>query len=246
MKTCNMSCVAVICAGGMGTRIRHLLPSLPKPLAPVYGKPFLEWIIKFLAKQNIVQIILSTGYLADQIENFALRINVPRLELQCIKEDLPLGTAGGVLNVMERSNIDCDNILILNGDSLTLVDLIPMFSALEEISNGVAILGIWMSDAERYGTLVVNKYGLLEGFKEKHPGSGLVNAGVYLFRKNLLDGMPRGKPLSFEKDVFPSLINKGVDIKVIEVNAPFIDIGTDESLGGASLFIEKNYKYFLE
>ena len=163
-----MSCVAVILAGGMGTRIRHLLPSLPKPLAPVYGKPFLEWIIQFLAKQNILQVILSTGYLADQIENFALRINVPRLKLQCIKEDLPLGTAGGVLNALERSNIDCDNILILNGDSLTLVDLSPMFSALEEISNGVAILGIWMSDAERYGTLVVNKYGLLEGFKEKH------------------------------------------------------------------------------
>ena len=241
-----MNCVAVILAGGMGTRIRHLLPGLPKPMAPVYGKPFLEWIIQFLAKQNILQILLSTGYLADQIENFSSRINVQRLRLQCIKEDIPLGTAGGVLNALDRSNVNCDNILILNGDSLTLADLAPMFSALEEVSNGVAMLGIWMSDAERYGTLAINKYGLLEGFKEKHPGNGLVSAGVYLFRKHLLDDLPRGKQLSFETDVFPILINQGVGIKVIEVKAPFIDIGTEESLGGASLFIEQNYKYFLE
>jgi D-glycero-alpha-D-manno-heptose 1-phosphate guanylyltransferase len=241
-----MKCIAVILAGGLGMRLRHVLPHLPKSLAPVYGKPFLEWVIQFLAKQNIFRIIISTGYLADQIEKFALRINAPRLELQCIKEDLPLGTAGGVLNVLERSNVKCDNVLILNGDSLALVDLSPLFSALEEVSNGVALLGIWMSDAERYGTLEVNKFGLLEGFKEKHPGSGLVNVGVYLFRRHLLDGIQRGKPMSFEIDVFPSLINQGVGIKVIEVKAPFIDIGTEESLGGASLFFEKNSKYFSE
>lgn len=241
-----MSCVAVILSGGMGTRIRHLLPNLPKPLALVYGKPFLEWIIQFLVKQNINEIILSTGYLADQVENFISTISMQRLNLQSIKEDFPLGTAGGVLNALDHSDIPCDSILILNGDSLTLANFSPMFDALKEISNEVVMLGVLMADAERYGTLVVNKDGFLEGFNEKQPGKGLVNAGVYLFRRHYLDQLPRNKPLSFETDVFPSLVQKGVGIKVIEMNAPFIDIGTEESLAGASLFIEKNNKYFLE
>lgn len=239
-----MKCIAVILAGGMGTRISHVLPALPKPLAPVFGKPFIEWVIRFLEKQNIPQALLSTGYLSYLIEEFVLRYKSQKIKLQSIREDRPLGTAGGVLNTLEHSRVSCENILILNGDSLTLTDLSPLFSSLEEESYSVAMLGIRMADAGRYGTLVTNIDGLLEGFKEKQPGEGLVNAGVYLFQKHILSELPRGKSLSFETDVFPDLIKRKIRIKVVEVSAPFIDIGTEESLGCASSFIEQHYKYF--
>lgn len=241
----DMNCIAVILAGGMGTRIRHILPDVPKPLALICGKPFIEWIIQFLCSQKINHILVSTGYLSDQVENFVAKKKVPKLNIKAVSEAIPLGTAGGVLNALDQTLVNCENILILNGDSLVLADLGPLFSSLEEESNAVAMLGIRMTDAVRYGTLVTKKGGLLEGFKEKHTGEGLVNAGVYLFRKHILDELPRGQLLSFENDVFPALIKQGFRIKVVEVSAPFIDIGTEESLGCATSFIEQNYKYFI-
>ena len=240
-----MKSVVVILAGGRGTRIRHLLPELPKPLAPVNGKPFLEWVIEFLSKQQLSHIIFSTGYLADQIKNFVVKKNKDGMKLQCIEETTPLGTAGGVLHALDYSNVDYDKALILNGDSLTLTDLKPLFKALLDDSVDVAMLGIKVQDAERYGTLLVNDGGCVAGFKEKQPGAGLISAGIYLFRKNILDQLPRNTNLSFEMDVFPEMLSRSIRIKVIEVEAPFIDIGTEESRGAATAFIQKNYKNFL-
>lgn len=238
-----MKNIVVILAGGQGTRIRHLLPGLPKPLAPINGKPFLEWIIEFLAKQGLNDIVFSTGYLADQIKNFVSN-NQLGLKLQCADEKVPLGTAGGVLNALDANQDNFDNALILNGDSLTLTDLSPLFESFTDASVGVSMVGVKVRDAGRYGTLVTKDDGFLVGFKEKQPGTGIINAGIYLFRKGVLDKLPRAKNISLEVDVFPSLLAQGVRIKVIGVEAPFIDIGTEESLTEASLFIRKNHNYF--
>jgi D-glycero-alpha-D-manno-heptose 1-phosphate guanylyltransferase len=239
-----MNCVVVVLVGGMGTRIRHLLDNLPKPLAPVNGQPFLEWVLRFLLRQKLRHIIFSTGYLADKIEIFASK-NTLGLDLKCAREDFPLGTAGGVLNALDKYKLDFDNVLVLNGDSLALTDFSPLFRCFKDPLIKVAVLGVQVPNAERFGTLATEKGGYLAGFKEKQAGSGLVNAGIYLFRKEVLEALPRGKSLSFELDVFPKLLMQNVPIKVIEVDAPFIDIGTEDSLGDASLFIEKNYQYFL-
>lgn len=238
-----MNCVVVVLAGGMGTRIRHLLENLPKPLAPVNGQPFLEWILRFLLKQKLRNIILSTGYLAEKIDTFVSQ-NTLGLDLQSAKEDFPLGTAGGVINSYDKYGPNFENVLVLNGDSLVLTDLKPLFECFSYPFIKVAVLGVKVANAERFGTLIVKEGGYLAGFKEKQVGSGLVNAGVYLFRKELLDGLPRHKSLSFELDIFPKLLMQNIPIKVIEVEAPFIDIGTEESLGDSSLFIEKNSKFF--
>jgi NDP-sugar pyrophosphorylase family protein len=238
-----MKTIVVILAGGQGTRIRHLLPGLPKPLAPINGKPFLEWIIEFLAKQGLTDIVFSTGYLADQIKNFVSN-NQLGLELRCADEITPLGTAGGVLNALDSIEGNYDNALILNGDSLTLTDLSPLFESFTNLSVGVSMVGVKVRDAGRYGTLVTKDDGFLVGFKEKQPGGGVINAGIYLFRKEVLDKLPRAKNVSLELDVFPCLLHKKVLIKVIEVEAPFIDIGTEESLLDAPLFIDKNFNYF--
>lgn len=234
------NCVVAVLAGGMGTRIRHLLPNLPKPLAPVFGQPFLEWILRFISKQRLTNVVLSTGYLAEKIEHFLKNADSKCLNLQCVKESLPLGTAGGVVNAIDGCKYEFETVLVLNGDSLVLTDLAPMFDCLDDNSVDAALLGVRVVDATRYGTLDVSNDNFLLGFKEKQPGFGLINAGVYLFRRQVLDFLPRGEAISFELNVFPRLLEENIRIKVIEVEAPFIDIGTKETLVEADAFIEKN------
>lgn len=240
-----MKSIAIILAGGKGKRIRHLLPDLPKPLAPVLGKPFLWWILRYLVRQhNLSGIIISTGYLADKVKQFAKTVNFFQLEISCAKESFPLGTAGGVLNALDSNNFATDSVLVLNGDSLVLTDIAPMFQLLSEEFVDAVILGVEVNEAGRFGTLITDENELLVGFKEKQPGCGLINAGIYLFKQDMLSNLPRNIPLSFEMDVFPKMLADGKKIKVYKVVAPFIDIGTEESLYSAEEFIKSNNFYF--
>jgi len=242
-----MECMAIILAGGKGTRISHLIPGLPKPLAIVNGRPFLEWILYYLTKQKIHNIYISTGYLENKIEEFISKYNKKEAKnIRCINEEKPLGTAGGVVNVISSVKDECKNVLILNGDSITLADLAPLYDALQNNSYNIAIFGVKMLNTLRFGTLEIDDKGHLVGFNEKKPGKGIVSSGVYLFNKKYLQDLPKGKDISFELDVIPSLILRGIKIKVIEVQSPFIDIGTEDSLVFASTFIKQNYKYFME
>ena len=166
------------------------------------------------------------------------------LNLKCIPEDIPLGTAGGALNAMRKCAFEFNNVLVLNGDSVVLTDLAPLFQCMDNESIKVAMLGVRVSDAARYGTLEINRNNYLAGFNEKHTGAGLVNAGIYLFRKEVLDEFSSNTNLSFERDIFPKLLSRKISIKVIPADVPFIDIGTEDSLCEASMFIQNNLKYF--
>jgi len=199
-----MKNAVVILVGGKGTRIQHILPSLPKPLAPICGRPFLGWIIDFLVKQGVDDIIFSAGYRSEQIKAFISKINKKELRMCCVDEKAPLGTAGGVLNALDSSKAVFENVLILNGDSLTLTELDPLFKSFSDASIGVSMVGVKVQDASRYGTLAIKEGNFLEGFEEKKPGRGLINAGIYLFRKEVIDKLPRANNISFEMDVFPS------------------------------------------
>ena len=106
-----------------------------------------------------------------------------------------------------------------------------------------AILGVRVGNAKRFGTLRT-KDGMLLGFEEKRDGKGVVNAGVYLFRPTALERFPRKAPLSFEYDVFPALVAACARIAVMRCQAPFIDIGTEESLARADEFIERQMDWF--
>jgi len=227
---------AVVLAGGAGTRIRHLLPDLPKPLAPVAGQPFLHWVLRYLNEQGVESIVISTGYLGEQIENYVAASGIPGV--QCRRESAPLGTAGGFVFAADHSGLQPDAWLVCNGDSLALADLSPLFRALDEPDTQAAILGVRVDDAARYGTLQTDPSGRrLARFAEKRPGAGLVNAGVYLLRTACLQNLPRNCPLSFEFDVFARLLDGGASITVVAVDAPFLDIGTEESLLRADRFI---------
>lgn len=235
---------AVVLAGGFGRRIQNLLPNIPKPMAPVNGKPFLEWVARYLAAENIRRVILSTGHLGDVVEKHFRSQPVKDVHVRCVHESSPLGTAGGFLNAIRGAKENSPAWLVMNGDSLAPIPLEQLFKLLDESGAAGAILGVRVADASRFGTVLQNERGDLAGFNEKQPGAGTINAGVYLFRSSAVDKFPAKTPLSFETDVFPELIAQGVRLKVCVTNAPFLDIGTPDSLPLAEDFIRRNGRRF--
>jgi NDP-sugar pyrophosphorylase family protein len=235
---------AVVLAGGFGTRIKHLLGDLPKPMAPVNGRPFLEWVVRWLAAQKVRRVVLSTGYLAEVVEQHFRSQPVAGVSVTCVPETKPLGTAGGFLNAARQSRLRPAAWFLLNGDSLTFPKLTDAVGSLQDESIGGVIFGRELPDASRYGTLVSNADGRLVSFAEKRPGRGVINSGIYLLRDSLLEQFGEKRPLSLEQDVFPALTRAGVSLKVLKMNAPFLDIGTPETLPQADLFIRQNLSQF--
>lgn len=235
---------AVVLAGGFGTRIKHLLGELPKPMAPVLDRPFVEWVVRYLAKQGIRRVVLSTGYLADKVADHFLPQPVPGVEVTCVPETSPLGTGGGFLHAATISGNRPSAWLVCNGDSLALAPLPGLLQSISRDDAFGALLAVPMKNADRYGTVQSDSSGNLIGFLEKRPGSGNINAGVYLFRAEALERFPSQRPLSFETDVFPALIHDGATLKVEVTQAHFLDIGTPESLPQAGQFISTNAHYF--
>ena len=234
--------IAVVLAGGFGTRIKHLLPDVPKPMAEVAQKPFLGWVLTYLQRQGIEKALLSTGHLAEIIAEYAKMRPILDLELHCYPETSPLGTAGGFINAVKQSEQKPKAWLVLNCDSLIVTPLAPLNKYLEDESVDGVILGVSVPDASRFGSLVYDEQKTLLQFAEKQSGAGVINGGVYLLRHRLVQQFPTNFPLSFEYDIFPSLLQQKICLKVHPVTAPFLDIGTPDSLAQAESFIRQ---YFL-
>jgi D-glycero-alpha-D-manno-heptose 1-phosphate guanylyltransferase len=232
---------AVILAGGKGTRIAHLLPDLPKPMASVAGRPFLDWILLQLARDGVGSFLLSTGHLGEVIEAHLAQAPVGGIRTRCVREDVPCGTAGGFLNAVRA---DCESplggYLVVNGDSMVLANVGSLVSKAMRQGWDGALFGLVVEDARRFGSLNVAADGLLNGFNEKGAACGVINAGVYWFSPGCVARFPSHMPLSFEFDVFPALIAGGARIGVVTVEAPFIDIGTPESMAVAEEFVRKH------
>src|SRR5262249_20170538 len=130
--------------------------------------------------------------------------------------------------------------LVLNGDSLALADLSPATSLLNRLHVEGVIVGVSVSDTSRYGRIIFDPTGRLLKFEEKQPGNGVINAGIYFFKPALLSRFPSKRPLSFEQDVFPQLLAQGTHLQVSVTAAPFLDIGTPESLPQAEAFVDRN------
>jgi D-glycero-alpha-D-manno-heptose 1-phosphate guanylyltransferase len=233
----------VILAGGYGTRVRHLLPGVPKPMAPCCGRPFVEWVVRFYARTGLSDFVLSTGYLAEVAAAHFAGQPVPGARVACCAETAPLGTAGGFLNCVTHKP-NADGIwLVVNGDSLVFADPRPLIAEVQSGRSEAALLGLSVKDAGRYGTLDIAEDGRLLAFSEKSPGAGVINAGVYAFSHDAVSRMPAQRPLSFEFDVFPRLASGG-RVAVRTVFAPFLDIGTPATLAEAENFITSNKTEF--
>jgi len=228
---------AILLVGGKGTRLQSVVSSKPKPLADVGGNPFLELLVMQLRNQGIQRLIMSTGYLAEQIEEAFGDGRRWGVEIRYSKEAQPLGTAGAVRFAeafLERSS----EFLVLNGDSF--IDLnIRRFIDFHRQHDGIASMAVCrVSDAARFGTVELGDGGRVARFREKTGSTlpGLINAGVYAFKRSIVERIPQGIA-SFEKDVFPALLNEG--IYALEEHGIFIDIGTPQDYAYAQDLCEK-------
>ncbi|MGO9825257.1 MAG: sugar phosphate nucleotidyltransferase [Terriglobales bacterium] len=235
---------AVILAGGQGSRVQRLLPGIPKPMALTAGRPFLEWVVRFLGKQGFNDITISTGFRSEIIAAHFSQVQFAGIDIRCESELEPCGTAGGFVNAVGSRASETDPWLVSNGDSLVLGDLKPMLDLLDSETQAV-ILGLHAEDCSRFGALKTDSQGTLLEFSEKRPGRGLINAGIYLLAAGLLRQFPSARPLSFETDVFPSLLAAGIRIAVSPTSAPFMDIGTEGTLPLAGQFVTTNRGHFL-
>jgi D-glycero-alpha-D-manno-heptose 1-phosphate guanylyltransferase len=224
--------VAVL-AGGAGTRLRSVVSDRPKVLVPVNGRPFLLILLDQLIAGGAGRVVLCTGYLGDQI-----RDTVGDRYLGCpviySHEDQPLGTGGALRQAMRHA--EGDVWMVANGDSYVAAPLAEFVSWYGPGERNGALLLTHVDDAARFGTVEVDDAGRVLGFREKQ-GLALpawINAGVYLLPKSRIEELPEHVFLSLEGDVFPRWVDEG--LAAYFVNAPFIDIGTPESLERAADF----------
>ena len=216
---------AIMLVGGLGTRLRSVVPSTPKVLASIGEKSFLELLVRQLRTQGIRHLVMCTGYLAEQVESKFGDGRNWDVSIEYSKEEMPLGTAGAV-KLARRYLRDIPEFLVLNGDSFLEVDfqsLMAFHRAHDGAIATMAVLGV--ENASRYGTVHVDASGRVTGFTEKTGSEtpGLVNGGIYIFGQSVLQCIPEG-PASLERDVFPGLLDQGVYAQ--EQHGMFIDIGT--------------------
>lgn len=224
---------AVILAGGMGTRVSAIHPTVPKPMIRFDGEPFLAFLVDYLRTQGVARILISTGHLATVIEDYFRG----HPDVTCIREASPLGTGGALKRVADTLSQN-GPLLALNGDSFTPFHLPALLEALDEQAD-IALATVRTEDASRYGRLELNADGYLSRFleKEAEPRAGLINAGVYLFRMPQLLDIGESQVLSLEKEMFPTWLSRGVKIATVRVDGPFLDIGTPDSLKLATEFL---------
>lgn len=217
---------AVLLVGGMGTRLRSVVPSAPKPLAPIGNMPFLELVFRQLQSQGIRRLVMCTGYLASRIEDEFGDGHEWGVAIDYSIESDPLGTAGAV-KLAERCLPAAADFLVLNGDSFLEIGF-HQFIRFHRAHGGLVSIAVRkVENSARYGTVQVDSNHRVTGFIEKTAtqGPGLVNGGVYVFNRAVLQHIPEG-PASLERDIFPRLLEHGV--YAFEQHGMFIDIGTPE------------------
>lgn len=215
----------LILAGGLGTRLRTIVKDIPKPMALIKGKPFLEYILKFLQKKGVKKVILSVGYKKESIISYFgnkyLDINI-----KYAIEEKPLGTGGAILNALEL--IDSKNFFILNGDTYFDISFNMMKNFYESNDADLVIALKYLNNSQRYGKVIINRKFRIIGFIEKGEQSeGFINGGIYLIKKSILESLSFPEIFSFEKD-FLEKYYKEFKFYGLPFDSYFIDIGVPE------------------
>jgi D-glycero-alpha-D-manno-heptose 1-phosphate guanylyltransferase len=230
----------VILAGGLGTRLRSRIADRPKVLAPVHGRPYLAYLLDQLAEAGLRNVVLLTGYLAEQIRS-AFGETYAGLRLAYSFEPSPLGTAGALRQALPH--LLSPNILLLNGDSYCAAPLSDFWEFHSSQRADFSLVLTPVEDCSRYGQVCLGPDGRVLRFEEKSQGGGAgwVNAGIYLLRRAMIEEIPAGGPASLERDMFPTWAI-GKRCFGFPCQAQFLDIGTPESYARAEAFFALRLK----
>jgi NDP-sugar pyrophosphorylase family protein len=217
---------AVVLAGGVGTRLRPLTYSRPKPMLPIGPKPALQYVIESLANSGFNQIIVTTNYLREQIEDYFGDGSGFGVSLTFPEEKTPLGTAGSVKNAEQFLD---ETFALIQGDNITNINIAEQLRD-HKSKNALATLGVMrVKEPWNYGVVILDKESKISGFQEKpRPSecrSNLINTGLYILEPDVLDLVPSGKPFDFAKDVFPLILAQGKGLYGYKVRGFWTDIG---------------------
>ncbi len=214
---------AIVLAGGMGTRLKEVVADIPKPMADINGKPFLQYLINYLSKNDIKHVILSIGYKSELIKEYFGNGN-KSVKISYAIEETPLGTGGGILLAMKQTTTR--HIFIVNGDTLFNVKLQELAHFHQQKSAALSVALRRMKDGSRYGSVITNRSNKIIAFNEKKEGTEnvLINGGTYLIDKQLFLNNNFPNKFSFEKD-FLEKDFRSLDFYGFEFNDYFIDIG---------------------
>ena len=228
---------AIVLAGGFGTRLREMVPNLPKPMAPICGRPFLKILLASLSKKGFKRIILSLGFMADKISE-CFGEHFLGMELIYVVEDMPLGTGGAIR--LALSACKSDHAFIFNGDTYLDLDVDEVEKVWQDTHQPI-IVGREVSDTSRYGQLIATN-GFVKVFSQKGSfATGLINAGCYVLARNQLDHIPLNHNFSLEEEYLENMVTQ-LPFRVFITNGLFIDIGVPEDYLRAQHLLSKKYK----
>ncbi len=221
---------AFVLCGGLGTRLRDAVADVPKVLAPIGERPFLDLLVGVLHRAGVRRVVLLTGYLSELVEQHVtgrLEAQYPDVAFVLSPEPAPLGTGGAVRHAARFVD---GPFLLLNGDTHLELDLDALVDAHRRAHPLVTIAVVHVHDAERFGTIDAEDDGRVRTFAEKgFAGPGLVNAGVYVVEPRVLAAIPEGTAVSLERTTLPALVAAGEHVHAAILDGSFVDIGTVES-----------------
>lgn len=214
----------LIPAGGLGTRLRAVVPDSPKPMALIAEKPFLEWLIQYLKIQGYTKIAILTGYKAEVIRDYFKDGRDFGVEIKYSHEESPLGTGGAISKAMKMLN--AEHYLVLNGDTLFCIDMDKFVS---QVRGPISLALKHVPNISRYGSVQLSQDGLIQKFIEKKPSedAGLINAGICYLNRQVSEHFVKEK-FSLEEEVYQPLAAAG-SVSGVPCEGEFVDIGIPES-----------------
>jgi len=215
--------------GGEGTRLRPLTESIPKPALTLVDRPFLAYMIEWLAGHGVEEIVLACGFLPDVLREALGDGERAGARIRYVAEPEPRGTAGAIRFAADQLDEDLnERFLALNGDVLTDLDLTALLRAHEERGARATIALHPVEDSSAYGLVRTEERGEVQEFTEKtgEPVPGEINAGMYVLERSVLDLIPPGEDVSIERDVFPRLVGDG--LHALRLDGYWMDIGTPQ------------------
>ena len=230
-----MSTSAILLVGGMGTRLHPLTLKTPKPMLQVAGVPFTEHQIRKAADAGITEIILATSYKSELFEPYFGDGKRFGIKIKYAVEKSALGTGGGIRNAANLL-ADCDQVVIFNGDVLSGHDLAAQLAFHKKNQADITLYLTQVEDARAYGCVELLENKQIKSFLEKmeNPISNLINAGCYIFNRQIIDEIPQNKVVSVERDTFPNLLANNAMVFGYLDNSYWLDIGTPAALVKAS------------
>lgn len=219
---------AIILAGGLGTRLRSIVPDLPKPMAPIGERPFLDLLLAFLTARGFRHVILSTGHMHQRIADHFGAARGP-LSIDYCVEASPLGTGGAIRAALGRCR--SDHALVLNGDTFLEADT-DAIEALWAAHHEPVLVVRGVADGARYGRVSLQDERVVSFGEKSGGGPGLINAGCYLLPTTLLDGLDLPDRFSFETDYLPQAVQRQAFRAHVSLGY-FIDIGVPDDYARA-------------